>query len=92
MRAADHIGFTVWFYNYRLNKKGNKIVPAIKLTQQDCPYICGMNRWSFNKLETYILEHATPELREAITDYSKKIAVIEIVNYSKGWVMPIARN
>ena len=59
-----------------------------------------MEKWGFEKLETWVYgkmmdscDEWNPCIRELrdLIEGGREIKVIEIVNYSKGWVMPIAR-
>ena len=100
MKKQDKMGICLWFHNYRLCKRGDQILPSLKLDRDVWPYEQGMEKWSFEKLETWVYgkmmdscDEWNPCIRELkdLIEGGREIKVIEIVNYSKGWVMPIAR-
>ena len=88
----DHIEIWVWFHNYRVRPtakdKGGIIAPAVAIPR--VPYVKGMEKWKFEKLEEYVKSFHDKDIEEWLR-LGRAIAVVEVVNYSKGWVAPIAR-
>ena len=89
---TDHVEIWVWFHNYKLrpavkDKKGI-ITPAVAIPE--IPYKKGMEKWKFEKLEEYVKSFHDEDVEEWLK-MGRTIAVIEVVNYSKGWVAPVAR-
>ena len=90
IKRRDHLALCIWFYNYRsIGRIGGKM-PVVRIESEMISD--AMMKWDFETLEAWVLkEFGEYELKAAVVA-GEKIAVIEFVNYSKGWVMPIARD
>lgn len=90
--SADLVEIWVWFHNYKIRpaaKDKDKIItPAVAIPR--IPYVKGMEKWKFEKLEEYIKSFHDEDVEEWLK-MGRTIAVVEVVNYSKGWVAPVAR-
>lgn len=88
----DHVEIWVWFHNYKIRPavkdKRGIIVPAVAIPK--IPYVKGMEKWKFEKLEEYVKSFHDEDVEEWLKS-GRTIAVIEVINYSKGWTAPIAR-
>ena len=81
----DKLRLNVWFKIPQVNKKYK--IPTLLL--EDVPVSREMENWSFKQLEQYIMSNVSKEV--ALRLQQNEIKVIELINYSKGWVKPIAR-
>ncbi len=89
IKRRDHLALCVWFYDYRcVGRIGGKM-PVVRIESELISE--AMMKWDFETLERWVLKEFGEYELKAAAEAKETIAIIEFVNYSKGWVMPIAR-